>query len=303
MIMDMVIGNVKAAAAPQQSLPKRRGGRTSRAAMKKNKSCTLKNLSQLISAYKPRQCATTSCSTSSSNINDSNSNDGYVNSHNGYFYNTMLPMPHETLERDTLSSAISSWQKRENQHENLVEYSPYQESIMETLSVPELKRVESQSLILVGLNEESSSMNLCYDDFVIGPDLMDPHGLISPLYEGTKGECVTGFEQKDIMVNGSDDMESGMTNVSSHNMGESSTDQWLSSSTTSNCGDEKLDWEWHGTGVVDGHVGHQFWGNDDQKDDMLSWLWDGDNVENVCGNLAEGVDSQKQEAMVAWLLS
>ncbi|KAL9257384.1 Transcription factor MYB12-like protein [Drosera capensis] len=305
MIMDTATGNVEAAAAPQPALPKRRGGRISRAAMKKNKSCTLKNLSQLISAYMPRQCATTGCSASSSNINDSNSNsnDGDANSHNGYFDNMMLPMPHETLERDTLSGAILSWQKRDSKHENLVEYSPYQESIMETLSVAELKRVESQSSILVGLNEESSSMNLCYDDFMIGPDVTDPHGLISPLYEDIKGDCVTGCEQKDIMVNGSDDMESGMTNVSSHNMGESSTDQWLSSSTTSNRGDAKLDWERHRTGVVDRHVDHQFWGNSDQKDHMLSWLWDGENVENVCGNLTEGVDSLKQEAMVAWLLS
>ncbi|KAL9260249.1 Transcription factor MYB12-like protein [Drosera capensis] len=310
-LMDMGNGGTDPDAV-QKPPPKRRGGRTSRAAMKKNRSYTLKNLSNLLSANKLGQVGTGG--SASGSIVDSSTNSN--NSDKDYdFFDKMLSMPPAIgamLERDMQSTAMSPWQKLENkQHEINVKYVHCQESLgAETTRAREPEGGEYQDSMLVGLDEQQSGpMLLSYEDFMImGPD---DHGGVLPLNEDKEGKDVMCLEQNGLIVNRNNDIDSrGVsvtpTNVSSTN-GAESRDQWFSSSTaTSNLEERKLEWEWEGAGCVggvDGHVDPRLFSGVDQKDQMLSWLWDSDNFEAECATLAGNVDSQQQEAMVAWLLS
>lgn len=100
--------------------------------------------------------------------------------------------------------------------------------------------------------------------------------------------------------------------VCANKMAMAASDQDLESvnnSTTSNGGsgecysccsmasgfDDRLD-IWELEGVVQGN------GISDQKESMLSWLWESDNLEGDSSTLAD-IDPDKQDAMVAWLLS
>ncbi|PQQ15090.1 R2R3-MYB transcription factor [Prunus yedoensis var. nudiflora] len=57
-------------------------------------------------------------------------------------------------------------------------------------------------------------------------------------------------------------------------------------------------WDWES--VVE--AGHELWDHDD-KENMLSWLWEEDTTTDDTSMMREAVDPDKQNAMVAWLLS
>nr|BBC70848.1 putative MYB transcription factor [Fagopyrum esculentum subsp. esculentum] len=226
-------------------MPTRRRGRTSRAAMKKNKATytTHHNETPIITKDK--------------NINNT-ANNGVYN------VNTMPMLPPmtntTTLGKDTTFN-----------------YMPQAD----------------HQLIMGPCNDEGLAVEdhcpteiLCFDD-----DMMDPHGVLSSLDNTT-----TNVEL----------MKTGCYEESCSNAGESScNDQWLSSSTTSS---SYFDHDPLQLTVDDQRSYDDLWmsvcgSSEAEKQEFLSWLmWDNDgSLEDA--QSAQDLDSKKQEAMVAWLLS
>ncbi|GAB2282220.1 transcription factor [Dionaea muscipula] len=115
-----------------------------------------------------------------------------------------------------------------------------------------------------------------------------------------RGKELEGGESQNSMLVGLNEESNSMI---LSNGGESTADQWLSSSTPCSnleADEGKFDKEWEGAGIVDGHVDPQLWDNNDHKDQMLSWLWESDNIQAESPNLGGDME---QEAMVAWLMS
>ncbi|GMH02326.1 hypothetical protein Nepgr_004165 [Nepenthes gracilis] len=253
---------------------KRRGGRTSRAIMIRNRNSMLKNLNKLIRI---------DASKDNNDYNNDNNSDNIAISCN-HFNCGILPKELPS-KRVTLSSTISSSRQKENKQEDPVTTrSPCQDSI----KVREIEEGQPQKLMFAGLNkevgvpQESGPMRLCYNGFMVGSDELDPRGVLT--FNGDReGKEEVGMKQKGRMVNGGEDLDSGVaaTNMSCTNSGcagGESSDQWFSSSTTTSSylDDGRLDWEWEGAGAVVGHL----WSEDDQKGEMLSWLWDSDNIQH-----------------------
>ncbi|KAK3194228.1 hypothetical protein Dsin_025538 [Dipteronia sinensis] len=104
---------------------------------------------------------------------------------------------------------------------------------------------------------------------------------------------------------------SNKTTTSDQSNNGESGDWYSCSSTSCNFDDSGIDWDWKSVVVqpppsdLDDHQQQQYYSCDyNQKDDMLSWLWEGDNI-NGDGQSCDldCVDFEKQNAMVAWLLS
>ncbi|KAK9282168.1 hypothetical protein L1049_005080 [Liquidambar formosana] len=285
---------------------KRKGGRTSKSTMKKIKSNT--NTDAKASQEKAKE-------TAFDKIGE-------------------MPLPSTpTLEKETFPTAAISWQEEDKiesmvldtwaeeilvERRNLVESGPCQD----TQGGMSVTSEERESLVLCPSEQrESKNSMLCpttieRETEILGPyegldggilsfnDIMgnglvlDPSGILS----------LSGEEKENgIVVNGEGMMESGVmdsskmatsedlesVNLSSN--GESG--EWLSCcSTTSYLDEGRVDldyWE----GVVHGH---EIW---DEQEEMISWLWESDNVQGDYQKLGEEMDSESQKAMVAWLLS
>ncbi|KAF8387791.1 hypothetical protein HHK36_026446 [Tetracentron sinense] len=286
---------------------KRKGGRTSRSAMKK------KN-------YK----------TSTSNVQlsfqtpESGGNPGRL----------LVPIPIQ--EKRTLTSAIvgkdnvrknkalDAYEKGE-ERENLVAPDPYNDSggVM-------LGPSEKDSLVLC-LNEERESTSamfcpneeeiesgvlgrydqrldnvvMCLDD-IMDNWVLDPNGFLATSEERESGIMGISEERESGVLDSnkvtSEEMESGALSSNAESGALSSnaeSGEWyLSSSMTSSFDDKWVDWgDWEG--AVEGH---KVW---DEGEEILSWLWGSDNN---CGECNQGAgervdDCEKQEALAAWLLS
>ncbi|GMH20895.1 hypothetical protein Nepgr_022737 [Nepenthes gracilis] len=221
--------------------------------MKKTKSYMCRNLNGPI--------PTTMSTNHGSSFNSTNNNTA---SNTIYFNCTTLPIAPAgpaTLESLTLSSGKYM-------------YSPYQGNI----EVRDLEEGEPQNLMFgghnqeVGLAPESGTMSFCNNDIMVGPNGLDPQGVVLILDEDN------GVKQNGKMVNRSEDLESGVT-------------------TSSYLDEERFDWEWEGADVADWRDHDHLWSNGDQTDQMLSWMWDSDEIDAEYPNFAGDTDSQKQEAL------
>ncbi|KAK2649600.1 hypothetical protein Ddye_017089 [Dipteronia dyeriana] len=138
-------------------------------------------------------------------------------------------------------------------------------------------------------------------------DIMDGELLVSNY------EDLTLSDERDNNGFGkfTEERETAATSCDQSNNGESGDWYSCSSITSCNFDDSGIDWDWESVVVRpppsdhDDHQQQQYYSCDyNNKDDMLSWLWEGDNI-NGDGQSCDldCVDFEKQNAMVAWLLS
>ncbi|XP_041018280.1 transcription factor MYB1-like [Juglans microcarpa x Juglans regia] len=271
---------------------KRRGGRTSRwAMMKKDKKYIHKHVG--IPTTKPKD----------STVNTTVSS---------------IPSPPTTalVKETTLQSTAVIDDCMVSDHPDQVNYKERDSSLV--LCPEEEKKYENQVVLFPSGHEKETETLGPYDhefgdidgvwlgfDYNMSNGLMDSNGIltlndkgnpdhhdvIGTIHHDVEKKDSTGFvcANKMAMMAASEDLES--VNYSSN--GESG--EWYSCSSMASGFDDGVDnWEWEG--VVQGN------GISDQNESMLSWLWESDNLEGDSSNL-EGIDPDKQDAMVAWLLS
>ncbi|CAK9145199.1 unnamed protein product [Ilex paraguariensis] len=254
----------------------RRGGRTSRSAMKKKTNFPVKSSSKLVEEHKESKPVNVAVA--------------------------IPPTPNLDKEALALSSALS-WQE---EIENLTLPSPpYKISEVELLGCGE-ERESSNLLLWPGENEQNeflrtnhemldSEMSFLND--IVGNEEMDPNDDVVA-FSGKKEEnnVIVTEERESGTVVFSEDLESGNLSSSNAESGEGQS----CSSTNSYMNEGKLDWGWDCDG---GFQGNELWCETDR---LLSWLWEAtDNGERDCNKQLgeEEMDSEKQNAMVAWLLS
>lgn len=128
---------------------------------------------------------------------------------------------------------------------------------------------------------------LCFSENMESGVLVDRSGVVS---SGTE-ERASGATCSNKTTPFGGDVEG--RNLSSDN-GDQTVDQWPSCSSPTSYFD---DWNWESSAVN----GQELW---DEKEEMLSWLWeDSDGGEVECKTFGGDLDCEKQNAMVAWLLS
>ncbi|EXB59328.1 Transcription factor [Morus notabilis] len=159
---------------------------------------------------------------------------------------------------------------------------------------------------------------LCFDD-IIDSELLNPSGVLT-LSEDSIGSIGAAQNNNTICTSPNKDINNS-GNLSSNGDQICTTESWFSSSSMASSGinfdDGGVDlWGWENTSkstVALGHDHHHhhheeaMW--DQEKEKMLSLLWESDNWEgdheddNNHKFGSEIINSDKQNAMVAWLLS
>ncbi|KAL5795696.1 hypothetical protein ACOSQ2_000516 [Xanthoceras sorbifolium] len=138
---------------------------------------------------------------------------------------------------------------------------------------------------------------LCFND-IVDSWLLGSNGHLTLNDERENNGFLNSTEERETASLGSNKTTTSDSNILSTN-GESGDWYSCSSITSCNFDDGGVDWGWES--VVQPLDDQQQY-CDYQKDDMLSWLWEGDNGEGKSCDL-DHVDFEKQNAMVAWLLS
>ena len=179
------------------------------------------------------------------------------------------------------------------------------------------KKENSDDEVLGPLYEEESiddGMLLCFND-IIDSELLNPNGVLTLSEESlnVSGALMTRTTTTTTSTN-SNSNTTPSYNLASNNeeLEISTTSKNLSSS--GEVSEYWLDdvvgddfWSWKSStsaNVAQGQDPHQMW--DDEKEKMLSLLWDNDNsweLEDNNHKLEDMINSEKQNAMVAWLLS
>ncbi|XP_010268044.1 PREDICTED: myb-related protein P-like [Nelumbo nucifera] len=166
----------------------------------------------------------------------------------------------------------------------------------ETESVVPRPREDREAEVVVPY-EELDTWMLCSDDNVMAGATLVPDNVLAVSGERDDG-VVMGFseERESEMVGSnkgttSDDGESGV--ISSYNRENGEWNSSSSSSITSCFEEEWVDWDWKD--VVEGH--YKLW---EDGEETLSWLWEGDNCGGECHQV---VGADMQESLSAWLLS
>ena len=255
--LTMVLDLSKAADIPL----KRKGGRTSRWAMKKNKTYIQKDVPKM----KPKAPNET----------------------------VLLPSTPD-LEKETLSTIIDDCMVLDpevNYNNNNKE----RESLV--LCNDEAWKCESQILYTNG--EEKTETLGPYDhdqegidggifNDIVDNSLLDPDGVLNLTDEGRENHHdIIGFSDNGFMCANNmvvtEDLQESAQFSSNGDSGE-----WYSCSSITSGFDDGID-----------HKGSEIW---DEKEKMLSWLWESDNWEGDSCKSAE-IDSDTHDAMVAWLLS
>lgn len=245
--------------------PKRKGGRTSRWAMKKNKTYYIQ---KDVPKIKPKDSPLTS------NIEE------------------VLLLPTPDLEQETFSSTtindrmVLDPKVNDNERESLV------------LRSDEAWKCENQRLYASGEKKTETLVPYDHDqegidggvfNDIVDNDLLDPDGVLA-LTEGRGGydiidfndENDSGFMCADKMAATHEDLQESGQFSSNGDNGE-----WYSCSSITSGFDDGVE------------RGNEIW---DEKERMLSSLWESDNWEGDSYNLSE-IDSDTHDAMVAWLLS
>ncbi|KAF3436523.1 hypothetical protein FNV43_RR23615 [Rhamnella rubrinervis] len=310
--------------------PKRKGGRTSRWAMKKNKSYFSQNGAGIISTEGPKvapgvadpvknhevvpppttptieketlsaKCTDESLASDSSNSAEKKSN--------------LLEPPHEVfllpatpaIEKETLSAKCTDkcmvWKPADSEENNNLLEAPHdKESEGLVLGCP---NIEKEIELVLGPYEEQGIDEgvLCFND-IMDSELFDANGILSPNEEReSNGALVMGINEK---------RESGVDSCSNYQNNTALSHEELLESSTN--GGEVGDWYSccpMASAFDDGGVHFWDWESSvfqdqecNEKEKMLSWLWES-NDKWECQNFEEEVvDPDKQSAMLPSLLS
>lgn len=253
---------------------KRRGGRTSRWAMKRNKKYIQKDIG--IPTTKPEDT-----------VNRAEA----------------IPLPPTPASKESLSIAKDDYlvlnaNAAEKERESLCLGIDEGKTSENHMSYPSDHQKENETLGPYQYDQEVIDGGLLCFDELVDNGLLDPSGLLA-LNEGrenhdamglSEGKNSTGFMCADQVATSHEDLE---ISANLHSNGDSG--DWIScSSMTSGLDDGVDNWEWESV-VRENEMALG-------KEDMLSWLWESDNWEGDGSNLAD-IDADKQDAMVAWLLS
>ena len=245
--------------------PKRKGGRTSRWAMKKNKTYYIR---KDVPKIKPKDSPLTP------NIEE------------------VLLLPTPDLEQETFSSTtindsmVLDPKSNDNKRESPV------------LRSDEAWKCENQRLYAGGEKKTETLVPYDHDqegidggvfNDIVDNDLLDPDGILA-LSEGRGGYDIIDFNDgndsafmcADKMLATHEDLQESGQFSSNGDSGE-----WYSCSSITSGFDDGIE------------RGNEIW---DEKEKMLSSLWESDNWEGDSYNLSE-IDSDTHDAMVAWLLS
>lgn len=308
----------------EMDLPKRKGGRTSRAAMQKNRTRRLPTNVPKLLLENPQE-----------------SHDGSSNNGSNGPVDLMPSTP--TLENEALSSAVSWGQ--ESSSEIMLDYACgiiidhdhhgccniYSSNNNNVFLLPSPSPYNPEGGILLGCGEEEreglaefpyeesvadhdlkatgSDGGTFWVDDIMREDLVDPVGDVI-LGEKEKTTGNGGGTMK--MAISEEDLEISVTTTTTSNKGGllNGSEQYYSSSSSSNStnsytGEGNWEWgfDWDWELLVQGH---ELWGEEEEK--MVgSWLWDNDGE---CSNSKMGLGGdqgiehdEKKEALVAWLLS
>lgn len=284
-------------AKPDVFTTKRKGGRTSRWAMKKNKSYIQKDISIL---------------TKRTNENVS--------------VDEVIPLPATPIrEKETWSCAnegclVLDPFEEDKEIINLASQSPYRETTVQKMLgsneerekqvlYPSEDRPIGNSMLSASGDEKETEIlgpyegiefdggMLCFND-IMESGLLDPNGDLTLSAERENCLMDLNFSGEienrnlsclDVLSGSCEEVESNTANLSTN--GEC---DWYSSSSLTNLtsclDDDRIDWDWEN--VVLGHD-QQF----NEKDEIISWLWEGESSK------LEDKDYEKHNAMVAWLLS
>lgn len=147
---------------------------------------------------------------------------------------------------------------------------------------------------LEGIDEE---LSLSFSDIVDSALLLDSSGIVDMSIEasgddGEAAEAGSGMERKNGVGLGS---SPARASANEDWIGGVSSGDWFSS-----VEDDSVKWDWEDH-VAQGH-GHDQVAEERNGQEMLTWLWESDAGEWGSQSFGE-VDREKQNAMVAWLLS
>ncbi|CAK7348390.1 unnamed protein product [Dovyalis caffra] len=290
--------------AKEGILAKRKGGRTGRFAIKKNKISHAQKDATSVSRKRPRMENNAS--------NHSNSNIEVI----------QLPQT-PALEKETLSSAINDmviWDQcvEDKEQLDLVMPSPYPEPGRGMLGssgekanlvlCPCEERISGNSILCpTGGEKENDSLGPFCEGIdnemlrlneVMDKELLNPAGDSTLNEEGQNGHMVHSEEKQSWVLSPDKTVNifESIGNLSSN----IETGDWYSCSSKSTSGFDGggVDWNWGD--VIGGHVEI---GDEIGEENMLSWLWESDNGEGETQKQDEVLDYEKQNAMAAWLLS
>lgn len=292
--------------------PKRKGGRTSRWAMKKNKSYNITQKESGSSTKRPK----VALGEAEPAVDDV----------------VPLPTTADTQKETTLSAkctdecivsypADSDEDKvvdNEGNNNNLPE-PPHEE--IEGLVMG--MNIEKENELVLGPYDEQGIIEgvFCFND-IMDSELMEANGILTPNEERKSNGVASCPHCGGNLAPSHEELEtSAITGNLSTNGGEVA-DLNSCSSTTSTFADGPADfWDWESSLVQDQESCNEkekmlSWLSEgdnweasivqdqescSEKENMLSWLWEGDDWESH--DFEEVLDSDKQSAMVAWLLS
>ncbi|KAI4301480.1 hypothetical protein L6164_034756 [Bauhinia variegata] len=293
--------------------PKRKGGKTSRWAMNKNKSYSTQNQKE---TEKPKES-----SVSTVNHEDENEKEAVPVPSTPALENEILSTNVEdfmSLEADQEDHKISDAREKESSTDQGFRSSSCSEG-REGMQLEEQHPLEHE-----GIN---GGEVLCFIDTLDVPDwLLDDGGGIWPLTDERESSILNNKNNNDDVVGGgtgeesevgrlgtcpnkmaaSEEMERVNLSCSNEKREMSSGDQWFSCSsisTTSVFDDNSWDWEsaLQLDNIVDESQDEYSWV--DNKEKLVSWLWEDDHdLESDSQNLGD-IDPEKHSAMIAWFLS
>ena len=290
--------------------PKRKGGRTSRWAMKKNKSYAQKGTeSPKQGSESPKQSVITHQNSDASSV--------------------PLP-PTPAIESENLSSVVEDFMVLDPDTENKVEREEEGEPGVDGSSSHQKEAQEERDydgLLQVQLPVEEGRVNegsvLCLEgtgketDEILGPHegSIDGGGVLSfndildtsCMLEEASGVLTFGEEREsnDVMGNGASDTftnklvkgEDPESSVSqSWNGGENTGEVYSCSSMASGLDDR---WDWESVMQLNHSDESVSW---EHSDNLLTWPWEDDDWENDFQKFGD-IDPGKQNAMVSWFLS
>ncbi|KAG2697604.1 hypothetical protein I3843_07G113700 [Carya illinoinensis] len=264
---------------------KRRGGRTSRwAMMKKDKKYIQKHVGIQTTVPKDSTVNTTGAIPTTALVKETTLSTAMIDDC------MVLDRPDQVKDKERDNSLVLCPDDQERKYENQVVLFPSgHEKETETLG-PYDHEVEDIDGVWLGFDYNMSNGLMDSNGILTlndkGNENPDNHNVMGTIHHDVEEKDSTGFVCANKMaMAASEDLES--VNYSSN--GESG--EWYSCSSMASGFDDGVD-NWELEGVVQGNG----------ISGMLSWLWESDNLEGDSSNLA-GIDPDKQDAMVAWLLS
>ncbi|KAE9464060.1 hypothetical protein C3L33_03986, partial [Rhododendron williamsianum] len=309
----------------EMDLPKRKGGRTSRAAMQKNRTRRLPTNVPKLLLENPQE----------SHGSSNNGSNGPVD---------LMPST-PTLENEALSNAVS-W-RQESSSEIMLDAcgiiddhhgccniytttttttttTNYSSNNNNVFLLPSPYNPEGGILLGCGEEEREGLAEFPYEESVRDHDLKATYeggsdggtfwvddimreDLVDPV-----GDVILGEKEKTTgngggtmkMAISEEDLEISVTTTSNKGGLLNGSEQYYSSSNSTNSYTGEGNWEWG----FDWELlvqGHELWGEEEEKM-VEGWLWDNDGE---CSNSKmglggdQGIEHEKKEALVAWLLS